>query len=345
MLIAVLHDSCDVATKQHAINLYIMAEGAQAVLRSCSLSGTDLSGLRFAPIRFENVNMVACSAARTHFATMSGCVLDEVRLDLCEVVSIRDCAMRRARLIHTNIQHEFHRNLCQSATFEQVAFGAVWVAGRNAAIAGSLFERAMISASWLSGLLVEECDFRSTCIKDSIVARTSLRGCDLRSACFTRCNLIDTSLDGSDMERAVTEACILGGRYNASIQDRHGIGQTRIWNDDSADRLQQAAVSIVRGGDFRLRWMMREQHNDIVNDMMLWASSGTSGEGAVVWTRERQIVRMYPFTGEAECRSALTDWRRDCANWVFVADSFDVDDAESAPEETVRCVLEVLRIR
>lgn len=341
-LIATLRDGCDIATKQRAIDLFVVTAGTRASLQSCSLSGIDLSGLCFAPLEFIDVEMAECLIGRTHFGTLSQCALDDSHVDSCDVVSIRDCTLNRAHLRRTSVQHEFHRNLCLGTTFEQVAFGGVWVAGRNAAIERSNFERATISESWLSGLIIDGCGFGSTHIVGSTLARASLRGCDLRGACATRCNLIDVSLDECVMEGMKSESCI--ARIHNAMQNRCGIKEARVWDDGGVDRLRGLTNAVVRGSNFRIKWIVRGMQRSAVSEMTLWMRGGPCIDGAMVWTRDGAVARMYPFEDEEECDLALANWWRDCADWVYVPNSLEVDSAEGSSEEVARRVEEVLRV-
>ncbi|MBX3318196.1 MAG: pentapeptide repeat-containing protein [Phycisphaeraceae bacterium] len=340
-LIAILYGDCDIATKQRAIDSFAATAGTHASLQSCSLSGLDLSGLCFAPLELIGVEMTECLIRRARFGTLSQCALDDSRLDSCDAISIRDCTLNRTHLICTSVQHEFHRNVCVCTTFEQVAFGGVWTAGSSAAIERSLFDGATISGSWLSGLFIDGCGFESSRFVDSTLARTAFLDCSLRGACATRCNFIDTSLERCILEGMRSESCVV--RTRDVGQSVYKITGARLWSDEGVDRMSRVSQAIGGGGNFRLRWVMRGRQWSAVSGMMLWLTGGEHSDGAIVWTRDREVVRVYPFQGQGECEAALANWWRDCADWVYVPDSLEADSVEGSSQEVAHTLEDVLR--
>lgn len=341
-LLATLRKNCSIAAKQGAIDSFAANCGGGASLRDCSLAGMDLSGLCFVPLRLVSVDLNTCTAAGAQFAALIDCDLSDARFESCSVISIRECRMLNTRIIRTNVLHEFRSNTCSGAGFEEVAFGGVCDAGRSAAIERSNFVGATISGSWLSGLLVRECEFGSAKFVDCVLARASLHGCGLRDANVTQCNLIDTRFEECEMAGMESRSCVARDQDIAWLKERSCVISPHLWSGVD-DVLRGAAGAITSEGDCRLRWMMR--HKAVVTQIVLWTSGTKRPEGAVVWTRDRDVIRVYSFKNVQECEEALSEWWRDCAMWALVHGSLEVDDPKAVSGNSLRHIKNILQMK
>ncbi len=341
-LIQLLIGRADTSTRQEAIDSFASSCGKKPELKDCSLSGANLSELCFTSLDMTRVDMTSCRVVGTQFAALTECCLADAQLEACHVISSRGCELTNARLIRLSILHQFHRNACSGATFDDVAFGVTRSTGQDAMVAQSDFSGATVVGSCLSGLHIDKCKFSSAQFVDSTLARSCLSDCDLQRAGVTRCSLINTAFDRCNMEESRIRLCVAREQDIVWLRNRSIVTDASEWSDDET-LLRTAARAVLLAGECRLRWVMKRRRANVESGAVLWATTGQHHEGAVVWSRDREVLRMYPFESEHECVAAISNWLSDSAMWSWLPGSLECDGLNDVLDDAMRCVERILR--